>query len=356
MIRVPGSIPNIITGFCKEVVIFTAVLVNKNIKIVVNYFLGPVLFAFLCFSIYRQVQHQPRLSDSWQQIKTSAGSIKLIFLLLPLIMIFLNWGLEAWKWKLSISQVARISFWQSFKATLSGVTFSVSMPNRVGEYLGRVLYLPEGSRLKTISVTIVGSFAQLLVTLVAGLAGLIILKKHLQQSFPGIFIWYQFLLYGLILVVILMLLIYFNVSGVVKLFTRWIKNKKYYYLVEALNSFSNDLLLKILLISILRYLVFLMQYVLLFYFFGVNVPALVICWVMTVVFLALAVIPSISLVELGIRGEVSLRLMGIFSTNNLGISLTSVTIWFINLIVPAIIGSLFMLNLRVFKGKRKDNS
>ena len=330
-------------------VIFTAVQVNKNIKIVINYFLGPLLFAFLCFSIYKEIQHQPRLSESWQQIKSSAESIKIIFLLLPLLMIFLNWGLEAWKWKLSVAPVATVSFWQAFKATLSGVTFSVSMPNRVGEYLGRVLYLPEGSRLKTISVTIVGSFAQLLITLMAGLAGLVILKKELQIAFPGIFLWYQFVFYGLILLVAVMLLLYFNVSGVVNLFNRWIKNQKYFYLVEALQSFSSELLLKLLLISFLRYCVFVLQYILLFYFFGVDVGAITICWVMTVVFLALAVIPSISIVEVGVRGEVSLKLMGIFSSNFLGIGLTSVTIWFINLVLPAIMGSLFMLNLRVFK-------
>lgn len=335
-------------------VIFTAVLVNKNIKIVINYFLGPILFAILCISIYKQVQQQPRLSESWEQIMISAGSVKLLYLFFPIIMIILNWGLEAWKWKISIAPIARISLWQSFKATLSGVTFSVSMPNRVGEYLGRVLYLPEGSRLKTISVTIVGSFAQLLTTLMAGLLGLIILKKELQQNFPGIFIWYQFLLYGLILLVICMLLIYFNVSGVIKLFNRWIKNEKYFYLVEALGSFSNRLLMKLLIISFLRYGVFLTQYIFLFYFFGVDVAALTIAWVMTVVFLALAIIPSISLVELGVRGEVSLKLMGIFSSNSLGISLTSVTIWFINLVLPAIIGSLFMLNLRVFGKKSVD--
>jgi hypothetical protein len=69
--------------------------------------------------------------------------------------------------------------------------------------------------------------------------------------------------------------------------------------------------------------------------------------VMSVVFLALAVIPSIALMEVGLRGEVSLRLVGLFSANSLGIGLTSVTIWFINLILPALVGTLFLLNLKL---------
>jgi hypothetical protein len=91
----------------------------------------------------------------------------------------------------------------------------------------------------------------------------------------------------------------------------------------------------------------------LFYLFGVNVSVATIGWVMSVVFLAMAIIPSIALVEVGMRGEISLKLMGLFSANSLGIGLTSITIWFINLVVPAIIGSLLMLNLKLFK-KRNE--
>ena len=54
--------------------------------------------------------------------------------------------------------------------------------------------------------------------------------------------------------------------------------------------------------------------------------------VTNVIFLAMAVIPSIALVEIGLRGEVSLKLMGMFSANTLAIGLASVTIWFLNLI------------------------
>ena len=47
----------------------------------------------------------------------------------------------------------------------SGVSFSVTTPNRSGEYLGRVLYMDEGNRLRVISLTILGSISQLIVTI-----------------------------------------------------------------------------------------------------------------------------------------------------------------------------------------------
>ena len=326
--------------------------VNKNIKIFINYFFGPLLFAWLAFSIYNHIRHQPQLEVSWRQIQGSFQSSKIVYLMAALLLIFVNWGIEAWKWKISVAGIRNIGFIQAFKAVLSGVTFSVSMPNRVGEYLGRVLYLPEGSRLKTISATLVGSFAQLLTTLFAGIIGLVVLKQQLLSINDQMKIWYQFILYGLMVLVIVLTLLYFNVAGTVFLFKRWIGNEKYLYLVEALSSFHTKLLSQVMLLSFLRYFVFVVQYILIFYLFEVNVNAAIIGWVMSVIFLAMAIVPSIALVEIGVRGEISLKLMGMFSTNSLGIGLTSVTVWFINLVIPAIIGSLLLLNIKIFKKKR----
>ena len=324
---------------------------NKNIKIFINYFLGPLLFAWLSYSIYRQIVKQPQLEESWLRIRQSFQSYNIVYLVMAILLIVVNWGLEAWKWMISVRTFYPVKFFQAFKAVLSGVSFSVTMPNRVGEYLGRIMYLPEGNGLKSISVTLVGSFAQLLITIIVGTFGLIILKPSLVGQFPQLKIWYQFIVYGLIILASVMLLIYFNVESTVNLFNKWIRNQKYVYLIEALQKFHSVLLIQMLLISFLRYLIFVIQYVLIFYLFEVNVPADTIATVMSVVFLAMAVIPSIALVEVWLRGEISIKLMGLFSLNTLGIGFTSVTVWFINLILPAIAGSLLLLSLRVFKNE-----
>jgi len=41
---------------------------NRNSKIFINYFLGPLLFVWLSWSIYRQVQRQPGLENAWRLI------------------------------------------------------------------------------------------------------------------------------------------------------------------------------------------------------------------------------------------------------------------------------------------------
>jgi len=324
---------------------------NKNIKIFINYFLGPLLFVWLGYSIYRQIVKQPQLEESWLRIRHSFQSFKITYLVVAVLLIAVNWGLEAWKWMISVRTIYPVKFVQAFKAVLSGVSFSVTMPNRVGEYLGRMMYVPEGSRLKTISVTLVASFAQLIITITAGIIGLLLLKSSLIIQFPQLKIWYQFIVYGLLAVLLLMVLIYFNISGAVTLFNKWIKNKNYVYLVEALLNFHKKLLFHLLILSFLRYLIFIIQYVLVFYLFEVNIPVSTIAIVMSVVFLAMAVIPSITLIEVWLRGEIRIKLIGMFSLYTLGIGFTSVTVWFINLILPAITGSLLLLSLRVFKNE-----
>jgi hypothetical protein len=250
--------------------------------------------------------------------------------------------------------VRPVKFGTAFKAVLSGVSFSVALPNRVGEYIGRMMYQPEGSRLKTISLAIVGSIAQLLATLLFGLIGLVVLKKHLLPAFPQASIWYQFIVYGLGFTLALLTLFYFKVGSVVHFFSRWLNSHHWLYLVESLQNFNAAFLVKIFLLSSVRYGVFMAQYIAVFYLFDVDVSAINILAVMSVVFVSLAAIPSIALLDVGLRGEVSLRLMGFFSQNSLGIGLTSATIWTLNLILPALIGTLLLLNVKLLQKNEND--
>ena len=140
----------------------------------------------------------------------------------------------------------------------------------------------------------------------------------------------------------------------VSFFKPWLNNHHFLYLVEALQNFNAAFLVKLFFISSLRYGVFLLQYIVVFYFFHVQIAATIIIPAMSVVFLALAIIPSIALIEVGLRGEVTLRLIGLFSANGLGIGFTSVTIWFMNLILPAIIGTLLLWNVKLLSKNTDD--
>ena len=131
--------------------------------------------------------------------------------------------------------------------------------------------------------------------------------------------------------------------------------KRYVWLVSSLKDIHATLLLKLLSLSAIRYIVFVVQYFLLFRLFEVNIEWWQCLWAVSVIFLVLAIIPTFAIAELGIRGKVSLKLLELFSTNSLGITVATASIWLINLVVPAIAGSLLIVSVKIFKNKNERN-
>ncbi|MEQ1676854.1 MAG: lysylphosphatidylglycerol synthase domain-containing protein [Chitinophagaceae bacterium] len=319
---------------------------NRNIKIFINYFLGPLLFVWLSWSIYREVKKQPNLESAWLHIRESFNGPLVWNLVAVVVLMVVNWSIEAVKWRLSVKPVQQVSFLKALKAVLSGVSFSVSTPNRVGEYLGRVLYMDEGNRLRTISLTIVGSISQLIVTILMGGIGLVVLRTDIESGNVISGIWMKVVIYGTLAAFMFLTLFYFRLSWLIRLVDRLPGNSRFAYLVKALEEIRATLLLRLLSLSLLRFVVFIVQYYLLFSLFGVELSWWQAFWSVSVSFLVMAVIPTFAIAELGLRGKVGLILIGLFSTNSTGIIFATAGIWFINLVIPAIAGSLLILSLK----------
>jgi uncharacterized membrane protein YbhN (UPF0104 family) len=319
---------------------------TRNSKIFINYFLGPLLFCWLFWSIYQQIAHQPGLKQAWWQIINSWGTEKLMLVAATLGLMLINWALEAYKWKIAVHPVQEVSFINSLQAIFSGVSFSVTTPNRVGEYVGRLMYVKEGSRLRTISVSIVGSMSQLIITLLFGLIGLIVLRGRIIDEGMINGTWMQVVLSGVSLVLLGLLLCYFRLNWIVHLLGKIRQAKKLFYLIEAVEQLDRKILLRMLLLSLSRFLVFGLQYYIFFYLFEVNIGLLDSFWTVNVSFLVMAVIPTIAIAELAQRGKVIITLAGLFSANHLGITLATAAVWLVNLILPALIGSLLTLKKR----------
>lgn len=267
-----------------------------------------------------------------------------------------NWGLEAYKWMLAVKRIQHISFGRAFKAVLSGISFSISTPNSIGEYVGRVLYMSEGNRIKAISLTVVANMSQLIITFAAGLAALLLIRQDLvlagiaTQAFVNAFIWVS------AIITVTLLLFYFRLPWLIKIIDKLPQVSKFAWAIEAIEHINATLLIKFLSLSIVRFTVFSLQYFLLFQLFDVNVSVLQSWMGISVMFLVMAIIPTIALfTDLGLKNELSIQLMGLFTTNHLGVSLTSLSIWLINLVFPALIGSLLILGIKnIFKHRNES--
>jgi len=324
---------------------------NKNIKIFLNYVLGPLLFTWLSYSVFKQIKDQPNLEESWVNIKASFTDIRVFNFILVFVLMFVNWSLEALKWKISVQRVQPVSFFRSLKAIFSGVSFSVTTPNRTGEYLGRVLYMDDGNRLKVISLTILGSISQLLVTIFFGLLGLLILRHGIANVSLSVWmVWLKDIgIIGASLAFIVLTVFYFRIGWLVKWIDKIPAIKKYIWLINELEKTDTTLLLRLLSISLVRYLVFATQYFLLFRFFGVEINWWQGFWATAIVFFVMAITPTIELFEVVKKMYITKEIFAIFTVNTLAIGFVTTTIWCINLVIPAAIGSLLILGIKFFK-------
>ena len=196
-----------------------------------------------------------------------------------------------------------------------------------------------------------GHLIMFAVTLIFGIAGVFYLEWHLHHHPNSTHMAQQTslnLLLGFISAgVVLLLLFYFRLPGMVRKLAGWGKFMQY---VKVLKDLPPRVLLQILCLSFARYMVFILQYGLLFSAFNVELSLAQLFGGISVMYLVMAVVPTFTLLtDLGVRWEAGIKIMELFSSNAVGILAASLGIWLINLIIPALIGSLLILSIKVFR-------
>ncbi|MCC6287168.1 MAG: flippase-like domain-containing protein [Chitinophagaceae bacterium] len=324
---------------------------NKNIKIFLNAVLGPVLFLWIVYSVYKQVVHQPDLLLSVQYVKQALFGPLAWKLYLVLFLMLINWMIEARKWQVLMMPLQCMSLSTSIKSVLAGVSLGLCTPNRVGEYGGRMIYIYEEVRLKSVSMSLLGNISQLIITLLLGCAGLFIQKEIIYIACAGYHIsynWFIAFCWMAVAVTILVIIFYFKIGWIVNIIIPMRFINKWLTKMNGLQSVSVTILLRVLALSAVRYIVFVCQYILMLQLMHVDLNITDAFWLITVLYLILAVIPSVTLLELGMRGMIAVLLFEGFSENTLGIYAASAGIWFINLIIPAVAGGLLIPGLKLF--------
>lgn len=330
-------------------------MLSKSTKIILNYTFGIGLFIWLTWSIYHQLRYKDNLHLSLFQLKESIATHKTAIIVVCCLMVA-NWSVEALKWQVLIKPLEHITFRKALYAILSGVSFSVNTPNRIGEYGGRILYLKGKNRISAISATMVGSFGQFITTLLFGIGGYTFYILNFQPDIsPGLLslkAWEFILLSMLLISTTLVIVFYFRLNLIVGLFgkIRWLRRWQRYIVI--ISGFSGKTLWQVLLYSIVRYLIFSAQYLILLKAMGVEM----LWWqgflMIYLIYLVMSLLPTLAIAELGIRGEVGLYFLGFLSANKMGIIAGTVGIWLINLLIPAILGSLLLLGIKVLNEEK----
>lgn len=320
-----------------------------------NWSIKLLVLVLLAWTIYQQVFAKENAAEIWLAFRVHFHTANLHWLVLNFLLIPVNWALEALKWQQLIRSFSQYQFWRIFQAILAGVTVGIFTPNRVGEYGGRVLLVEPEHNWKAVVTTMVGSFAQLLVLLSFGLIGLIYFA-HTYLALQQVILYLLFFL-GFSLIA-LMLFCFYNIDLLVPLAKRipYVHLfKKYLVHLRVLMNYEAKALSIALVYSVLRYLTYSTQYYLMLRFFGIAIDPLTAYAGIGTIYLIQSSIPLPPLIDLLARGEVALFVWGQFSSDEIAILGSTFTLFIFNLIVPAIIGAIFILRINVLKSLGYDN-
>ena len=329
--------------------------VRKTLDIATRLVIATLALSYIFYRIYALPASQ--LDTFFESVISGKNAIT-IGIALVLLMI-INWGIEAFKWRLLLGQAEKVSIKMAFQAILGGLAVSIFTPNRTGEFLGRVFILKKTDPLKAILLTIVGSFSQLLVTIVFGTVAYVIFAPH---YLPSVMFESTWLVRGvsitLIIISLVSLFAFFNISVLhrISILLPAKHSQRIKTGIDAMADCSKPLLFKTLLLSIIRYLVFSIQFYLAIRLMELNFTMAQCMLVIPVLYLVLAAIPTVALTEIGVRGSVSVFLfgllygnMGLDSEASLAVVSASTLIWLLNIAVPSLAGVLVVFRLKFFR-------
>lgn len=298
----------------------------------------------MAYSLYHQIQRQQNLKSTLYDLYVEWNAQKILLLAAVILLMVLNWTIEAGKWRLLLKGTEEFSLSRSLQSVLTGVAVSVITPNRIGEYMGRILYLKNVNKIQGITVTIIGSFAQLIITGFLGLSGLIYYISYIKQGN-----WLTVLLISSIILCASLTYFYFHLYKIIE----WTKGitflRKIRIYLEIVKRFDQKQLLYILFLSFIRYIVYTVQFLLLLQVMMVFAPLADLIFTIWLIFWAMAIVPTIAIAEIGVRGETALYFLLPLSANQLGIVSSSLMLWLINLIIPALIGCLFVYKMKIYE-------
>ena len=304
-----------------------------------------VIVFFSFYFIYHQLVENKSFEELDISILIDTVKKNKVYLVGVILMMFLNWLVEALKWRYMISKIENISIMTAYRAVFTGITVSTFTPNRIGEYGGRVFCLEKGDRIKAVFITVLCSMSQLLVTILYGSISLFIL-------FDEILIDKTFLSVSLLILLNLFLLFsYFNISHIVNFLGKFKLIKSFKKYLEVLVMYNYKDLIIAFIYSNTRYFIFSLQFIILLHVFGINLSFMDAILSVMLIFFFITITPTITIAEIGVRGSVAIFVLGLFSSNDIAILSSTTLLWLINLIIPAIIGSFFIFSLKFFRSK-----
>lgn len=301
--------------------------ISKWLVLLITFiFLGYKLAAFEHYAALWQHFRNPNTTPYFWFI--------LVITLLPLNIIF-----EAIKWQKLLDKTEKISLMQAINAVLVGFSTGFITPNRIGEMAGRMLYvLPENRKISAI-YSILNSLTQNYIITLVGLPAAICYFFSSKNTY---FVMSETYLITLTLFICIATFIYFSIPRIVGFFQK--KNR--FVALKNITLYKTSDLLQIKGYSLVRYVIFCIQFFAMLQFFGVDITLTQALIAIPTSYLFVTFTPSLAFSEATIRSSYAVVFIGSFSENTAGIVLAGFLIWLINFGFPMLLGSRILANTK----------
>ncbi len=259
-------------------------------------------------------------------------------ILILLILSFLNSFFEIAKWRTLVSTIKKTTMTDAMEQSLGSLTASLFTPNRIGEYGAKAIYFHKSHRRRVLLLNLIGNMMQMGITVVLGIVGLwVFTNTHpveidLLKISRGTIVFLAVL--GIFIIGI----------GKSRYTIKGISIEKIKRFVFALQARVKFL---VFMFSLLRYAIFSSQFYFLLQLFGVDLSYLEAIPIITSMYLLASIIPSLSILDVIIKGSVAVYLFSIVDVNELTILCIITSMWLLNFVIPSIFGSYHVLNFNL---------
>lgn len=246
---------------------------------------------------------------------------------------FLNRFLEIIKWQNLVSSFKAITLAESTKQVLGALTASVFTPNGIGEYGAKALYFEPKRARKIVFLNLVCNGAQMLITVVLGVAGL--LYFNFRFGILGTRVIFTILV-GIGVISIL--------AYAFRSFT--VKGYSFEKALEKMNDIPKHIHRKNLFLALCRYACFSHQYFLILLMFdtGLSYP-IAMATICSVYFLSSS-LPTFQFLDFAVKGGVAVYFFGLLGINEFIPLFATTLIWLLNVVVPVSIGSYYVITFK----------
>ncbi|WP_347173705.1 lysylphosphatidylglycerol synthase domain-containing protein [Polaribacter uvawellassae] len=316
----------------------------KSVSYKSKQFLALVVKLFIVigcgYYIYDKIfTNQQQSISNFLSILTKNDVFSLKNALFLLIFTFFNWFLEISKWKILANQAQKTSFSEAAIQSLASLTTSLITPNRIGEYGAKALYFKKALRKKIVALNIVGNVSQLIITIAFGIIGCLYLFFNFKIQFD-----FTNVIFVVIFLILLCIIFWFIDKNNVT-----IKGYSIQYFKLKATNFSKKTLQKVMLLSVLRYLIFSHQFYFLALIFNVDILYLDAMMCIFSMYVIASIIPMLSLFDVVLKGSVALFIFSLFQVNETSILAIVLLMWIFNFVLPSIVGSYFVLTFNTNK-------